>query len=244
MINHYLIQKALRTKLLELEVVTTGSTSISATSTGYARAAGSFLADGFVAGLEVTGTGFSNSANNTAKTVTSVTAAAMVCSGTTTEAAGSRTIAVNLPLNRAWENVELQKTRGEPWIQEEYIPGPMSKETLGPLGQLEVLPLYVLKIYVPSGMGIGAARSYADALITLFAPSTAISIVTGMLLLETGDDLLQETGDFIILESGGDTARVRNDVSPFAGQLLQDVIPGFATVPISVPLRMRTANSI
>lgn len=224
MIDHYAAQKALRVKLLTLEVATTGSIQISATATGYERASGSFLTDGFIPGMEVSGTGFGESANNTAKTLKSVTALTMICPNTSVEAVGARTLAVELPNIRIWENAiplnasgeATDVVRGSPYAEEEYVPGPMIKATLGPFGQLEALPLYVIKIYVPSGSGVGAARAYSDALLTLFAPST--SITTG--------------------------ATVRGDVAPFVGQLFQDVPPGFAVVPVSVPVRLRTANSI
>ena len=216
MIDHHAAQKALRVKLLTLEVATTGSVQISATSTGYERATGSFLTDGFMPGMEVSGTGFGVTANNAAKTISSVTALTITCPNTSVEAVGARTLTVGLPATRAWENINIEPTRGSTWVEEEYIPGPMTKATLGPLGQLEALPLYVIKVYVPSGVGVDAARAYSDALLTLFAPST--SITTG--------------------------ATVRGDVAPFVGQLFQDVPPGFAVVPVSVPVRLRTANSI
>jgi hypothetical protein len=216
MINHYAAQKALRVKLLTLSVATTGSIQISATTTGYERASGSFLTDGFVPGMEVSGSGFGVTANNTAKTIRSVTALTMTCPNTDTEAAGARTLTVGLPATRAWENINIEPARNSTWIEEEYVPGPMTKATVGPLGYVEALPLYVVKIYVPSGSGMGAARSYGDALLTLFAPGT--SIATGI--------------------------TVRGDVAPFVGQLFQDVPPGFAVLPVTVPIRIRTANSI
>ncbi len=218
MIDHYLIQKALRAKLLTLEVCTTGSTSISATSTGYARASGSFLTDGFALGMEVTGTGFSEAANNAAKTLTGVTATALTCSGCTTEGAATRTVACALPADRAWENVQYEPTTGKPFVEENYLPGPMEQVTLGTTGQLECDPLYVVKVYTPSGKGIGAPRSYVDALLTLFAPRTSLTV-------------------------SGHTVAVRTQPSPFAGQLLQTE-SGFAVIPVSVPLRVRTANAI
>ena len=54
--------------------VTTGSTSLSATATGYARASGSFVTNGFVVGQEITASGFTNAANNGRSTITAVTA--------------------------------------------------------------------------------------------------------------------------------------------------------------------------
>ena len=217
MINHYLIQKALRAKLLTLTVCTTGSVQISATATGYARASGSFLTDGFVPGLEVAGTGFVP-ANNANKTLTGVTALTLTCPGNSVEAAGTRTITAGLPSDRAWENVVFNPTTGTPFVEEVYLPGPMEAMTLGALGQLEVLPIYAPKIFVPAGSGVGAARSYADALLTLFAPRTSLTVT-------------------------GHTVTVGAVPAPYSGQLLQG-LPGWAVIPVTIPLRVRTANSI
>jgi hypothetical protein len=219
MISHDEAVLALRTKLLTLSVATTGSTALSATATGYARAAGSFITDGFRVGMELTGTSFTNPANNTAKTITAVTATTITASGTAVEAEGTRTLTVGVPSGRAWENKEYEPTEGKPWLEEQYLPGPMRRETLGSTAQLEALPQYLPRIYVPAGSGSAAAFKYSDALLTLFAPSTQLTLASG------------------------DTMRVRGDVAPFAGQLFQ-VAPGFAVVPITVPLRLRTTNSI
>jgi hypothetical protein len=54
---------------------TTGSTHVlSATATGYARSSGDFIAQGFIVGLPINATGFTNALNNGASTVTAVTA--------------------------------------------------------------------------------------------------------------------------------------------------------------------------
>ena len=58
-------------------VFTTGTTSLSATATGYARAAGSFITDGFLVGTPITVTGFGTVGNNGTATVTAVTATAL-----------------------------------------------------------------------------------------------------------------------------------------------------------------------
>jgi len=217
-INHHAIQLALRTKLLTLEVCTTGSVQLSATATGYERASGSFLTDGFVPGMEVAGASFTGAANNANKTISSVTALTMTCPGTTVEAVGARTLTVGLPASRAWENIAHEPTSNKPYVQEEYIPGPMEKTTLGPLGETETLPLYVPRVFVVAGNGADAGRKYADALIEHFAPGTSFTV-------------------------SGHTVVVRSVPAPFSGQLLQ-AGPGFAFVPVTVPLRVRTANSI
>lgn len=220
MFNHRSYQLAIRTHLLTLEVATTGSLSLAASSTGYSRTSGSFVDDGFLVGMEVVGTGFSEADNNAAKTVTVVTALGLTCSGCVAEsAAAGRTLAVPLPALRSWENLPLTPITGRPYVEEQYLSGPVSRGTLGPLGVLEGLPTYVLNLAVPANTGMDAARAYADALLTLFAPGTALTA------------------------GNGDVLRVRGDAAPFANQLLPRAA-GWSVIPVTIPLRVRTTNVI
>lgn len=219
MIDHFNLLLALRTKLLALDVADTGSITMSATSTGYARTTGSFITDGFYVGMELTATGFTKATNNQAAVVTAVTALALTCRGTASEAAtaGNR-LQVKLPAGRAWEATNFEPTTGSPYIEEQYLPGPTQQITLGPLAELEITPMYHVNFFVPSDLGMYAAAKYGDAFLTLFAPRTAIAV-------------------------GGDTLRVRSDTSPFRGQIRR-AQPGFVVMPVTAPLRLRTANSI
>ena len=218
MIDHTAIQLDLRTKLLTLSVATTGSASLAATTTGYTRTAGSFITDGFKVGMEVTATGFTNSKNNTAKTVTGVAGETLTCAGNVAEAATTVTLTAGLPALQLWENIPLTAIVGRPYVAEQYLPGPMRQDTLGPLGGLEVQPVYVVQVYVPENTGIGALGDYGDSILTLFAPGTAMTV-------------------------GSDTLQVRRDVAPFRGQVIYPA-PGWAMTPVSIPCRIRTANSI
>jgi hypothetical protein len=211
------MQLALRAKALTLSVATTGTMTLAATTTGYARTTGSFLTDGFAAGMEVVPVGF---ASNTPRVITAVSALAITVNATLTAeaAAGSRSLTVGLPSQRAWENVAYQPTAGVPWVREEFIPGPTQQVTVGPYGELEATPMYALYVNVPAETGLTAKR-YVDALRRLFAPRTPITVATG------------------------ETLRVRADTGPYAGQLQQSQ-PGFAVQPITIPLRLRSANVI
>ena len=62
---------------------TTGSTSLSATATGYERAAGSFLTSGFKVGQQITASGFTTAANNGRSTITAVTATTLTVTKST-----------------------------------------------------------------------------------------------------------------------------------------------------------------
>ena len=221
MIDHTGYQLAMRAKLLTLEVVTTGSTTLSATATGYARASGSFITDGFAVGMEVVGSGFANGVNNTpGRTLTAVTALALTCSGCTAEGASAgRTVSVGVPDTRVWENVPVTPVTGSPYFTEQYLPGPYAREELGPTAQFEARPVYVIGVHAVSNAGLAAASEYADALLTLFAPGLALTA------------------------SNGDILRVRSDTGPFRGQLVNNE-PGWAFIPVTVPFRVRTTNAI
>lgn len=217
MIDDVALQLALRARALTLSVATTGLVSLSATSTGYARTTGNFQTENFWPGMELVPAGF---ATNLPRVVKAVTPLAITVDGAVTPevAAGGRSLTVGLPSSRAWENIAYQPTAGVPWVEEQYLPGPVAQVTIGPNGDLEALPQYVLYVNLPSETGLTAKR-YVTALRTLFAPRTVIPL------------------------ANGDVLRVRSDVGPYAGQLLQGQ-PGFAVEPFTIPLRLRTANSI
>lgn len=221
MIDHQALQLACRTKLATLSVATTGSISMSVASGKYTRATGSFLTDGFKAGMEITPTGFTGTGNNTVCVVTAVAALTLTVNRTlvTEGAAAGKTIACAQPTGFATENMPYQPVAGYPWIEEQMLSGPVNAVTVGALAWLEHDPLYVLQVHVPEGTGIGAVNAYADKIITLFAPRTSLTMSTG------------------------DVARVRTRPGPFRSQVRQ-FRTGYATTTVSVPLRIHTANSI
>ena len=221
MIDHEQMQLALRTRLLTLSVATTGAMALASTTSAFTRATGSFIADGFKVGMEIDVSGFATSANNGLTVITGLTATAMTVSKTLaadTSDAG-REILVSLPSGRAWENLEFEPTRGEPWVEEQYIPGPTRQVTASKDGQLEVTPQYQVQVHVPANTSFGAAAVYADALIGIFAPGTAMTL------------------------TNGDVLRVRTDTGPFRSQL-QRSRPGWVVVPVTFPCRLRTQNQI
>jgi hypothetical protein len=217
MISHLAAIEALRTQLLTLSVCTTGSATLAATATGYSRASGSFLTDGLAVGMEITPTGF---AANTVAVLTGVTALTLTTAARAVEtAAASRTIACLLPAGRAWENVTYTPTTSRPWIEEDYLPGPAAQVTVGQLGDVETLPQYVVKVYGVPGTGLAALHRYGDAILNLFPPRTALTLSTS------------------------DVLRVRADVAPYRGQVTQETA-GFAVTVVTIPLSVRSANSI
>jgi hypothetical protein len=217
LISHEALQLGLRTKALTLSVATTGSTTLSATSTGYARASGSFVTDGFKPGMELSASGFTTAANNGVHVIVAVSALAIQCEDTATEAAASgRTLSVGLPSRVAWENVAFDPPAGAPWVEEQLVPAPSRLLSVS-RGTVETTALYNLLIYTPEDVGVGAANGYADALIVLFAPLTDITLSTGHV------------------------ARVRTDTGPYRGQMIRRK-PGWVTVPVTFPLFVYTSN--
>jgi hypothetical protein len=217
MIDEIVLQLALRDRAKTLVVATTGVLSLAATALGYTRTTGSFVDDGFWPGMEITPAGFSV---NALRVITDVSALTITVSGAVTPEAvsGGRSLTAGLPSNRAWENKVFQPTAGVPWVREEFLPGPTAQVTLGEHGELEATPMYALSISVAANTGLTAKR-YVNALRVLFAPRTIIPL---------------STGDFL---------HVRADTGPYAGQLQQSE-PGFAVQPFTIPLRLRSFNSI
>jgi hypothetical protein len=236
MVSHLAVQRACRTRLGTLAVCTTGATSLAATATGYARAAGSFVTDGFEVGLEVRGAGFVNAINNGVGVVTRVAPLALTVSlfvatyasgvrtvtrpATVAEAAaGGRTLSVGLPSFAAWENVGFVPETGIPYWDEQYVRGPALLGTIGPNGRITAEPMYLPRINVQSDTSVEAASRYADAMVNVFPP-----------------------GDKIVLASG-DVIEVRADPAPYGGQLLSNG-NGFSGLLVTVPLRVRSINTI
>lgn len=218
---------ALRNRAIGVTVATTGSTSLSATSTGYARAAGSFLTDGFAVGMEITlVTGFSVSANNQATTaqgrvITGVTATAITCSGCATDAVASgRVITVGLPFCRAWENTIFTPVSGFPWVDEDMVPA-TSEMISAPYsgGTVMETGLYVLKYYGLAGKDVSAIFKSMNALLARFTPGTSLTAAT-------------------------QTVRVRGDQGPFVGQIIYLEGNVWAVATLTVPYRVYSTNAI
>lgn len=214
MIRHDTIARACRSHLASLQVCTTGTATLSATATGYARTTGSFLTDGFAIGMQITPTGFTESLP---AVVTAVTALTITTDRprAVDAPAGGRSLAVLAP-DVAYSNVRYVPTVGRPWILEEYLPGGGTKIVLGALGTLEALPLYVLRLHCRPDTDASALWRYADAITRHFAPTTTIP----------------EPAQVI---------RVRADFIPSLSPLA--VFDGWASVSVTIPLRVHAPNA-
>lgn len=225
MIDGELALLALRARLLLTTVATTGSATLSATSTGYARASGSFLTDGFRKGHEITlATGFSTSGNNQAITsqgrvITAVSALAITCSGTTTEGSGSgRVITVGIPFQRAFDDIRLAPVQGYPYIREDFVPATARVRTIpANTGSMEDRGLYVVTWFGLSGKG--GIRRCADAVLEQFAPGTTFTL------------------------SDGTSLRIPTELGPYAGQITP-VDGDWSFCVITVPYIGESINAV
>lgn len=218
MLDEELATFALRTRAIALSVATTGSTSLSANATGFARASGSFLADGFAAGQEILPSGFPD---NTRRMITQVTAQQMTIDGglSVVGAAAGRTLVCGLPGLRSWENeqqIELDVKR--PYVTDAFRPATSEVYTFpANTGTVLETGLYVLTLYALPKVGILAIRRYVKGIKALFAPGTAIAV-------------------------GSDTLRmpVRKGVSS------SEIIPtvSWSVVAITIPWEARTTNTV
>lgn len=227
---------ALRTRARSLSVCTTGSTTLSASTTGYGRTTGSFLTDGFAVGMEVVASGFSTSANNGQGVITAIATLTMtvtpytvtggvsgftVASRTlaTEGAAAGRTVLATLPAMRAWENTALDPVANVPYLTEEFVPATNSLITLpASTGQIEETGLYVLTWYGLPNYGVTAIHKSVDALKALFSPGTTFT-------------------------AGSDVVRVRTDTAVRKSQLIPQG-NGWTACVLTIPWRTRTTNAI
>jgi hypothetical protein len=142
-----------------------------------------------------------------------------VLGGASAQASASgRTLSVGFPALQAWEGVDFEAVQGRWYVDEDYLPGPSAVRTTGPGRQVESTPAYVLKLYSPPGYGVLAPYALANALLGHFPPLLAL------------------------FPSTGDVVRVRGDVAPYRSQLM--TLNGFSLITVTLPLRLRTVNSI
>lgn len=234
MIDQALCLDALRGRLLALEVATTGSTTLSATANGFARASGSFITDGFEVGMEVLPAGFSTP-NNQYCVITHVAALAMrVEGGMTVQTAGSgRSIVAGLPEGQAWDNVAYTPAVGRPYIVEQLVPATTDLVTFSAAnGQVEETGLYRLHWFGLTGTGSAGIRKPVGAIMARFAPGSGLGTLADGSTLRVGGGSGNVTG-------GRGGPRVPG---PRAGQLRR--VGGWTVCTIDVPWQARSTNAV
>jgi len=218
MLDHQELLLALRTRLLTTEIATTGATALAATGTGYTRAAGSFVADGFVHGMEVLPSGFSANDIGIIKTVEAQTITTY--DPRTAEGADSgRSLTVGIPLLRGWENLAMERIARRWYIDEDYLPGTPIRIGIGAKSFMEDQPAYVLRVEGLPGIGTEAMFTVTQGILDLFPPTLAIIL------------------------AGGHIVYVRSDVAPYREQMVSRVA-GTVEIVITIPLVVRTSNPI
>lgn len=218
MVDTTALQLALRTRLATLVVATTGSVALSATASGYARAAGSFIDDGLAVGMEIAPAGF---ASNPTDVITAITAGTVTTANprTAEAAAAGRSLTAGLPVLRGGDNAGLVPVPGRPYIEAELVPATTAQRTApASNSRIEETGLYVVRWYGLAGKGSTAIRRSVDAIKRLFAPGTAFVIA-------------------------GDAVRVRGNPGPQAGQIRpQD--GGFAVCTVTIGWVANSRNLI
>lgn len=234
MVDEDALTLACRNRALSLVVCTTGAQALSATATGYARASGSFLTDGFRDGMEFSAAGFATSGNNGVRVIESVSALSITTKGDagrypsegigaipqpTAEApAAARTLLVGAPIGRAFDNKKFTPVAGRPYIEEDFVPGTSTLLGSKNGGYVYEEGLYIWKWYGLEGKGEGGIRRPANAIKALFAPGT-------------------------VLFANGIPVRVRGDASVKTSQILPQT-NGWAICTATIPWRAETINTV
>lgn len=226
MIDMEAVALALRNRARSLVVSTTGVVSLSATATGFARTAGSFVTDGFVEGEEIVPAGF---VGNTPRVITNVSALALITSTAPAAegAAGGRSLTVGFPLIRTYENRAptglpagaVSIPTGRVYVDENFVPAThelLSFPAQG--GTAEETGLYVLTWFGLENTGSAGIRKPMDGLKALFTPGT-------------------------VLVAGSGTVRVRGDTSTQVGQIIPQG-NGWAACQIRIPWRAYSLNVV
>jgi hypothetical protein len=205
--------QALAGRLLSLTKAV-NTTPVSVTRSGYTRATGSFLEDGFAPGDEVTATEFALRSNNTSGVVSSVTDTLLQLRDVTlaTEAVGVGILGVRTPSRVAWEGTEFDPEVGWPYLRESYRPGTRTVRSLGTKALLRHEIIWLVDCFYPAlGKGTTGINGMAQAVMDKYPPG------------------LQVTHDMYVRTS-----------YPF-GVLTKD---GWQHIPVTIRLTAHTTNSI
>jgi hypothetical protein len=222
MIDLEAVKLALRNRARALLVATTGAASLSATSTGFARLAGSFAADGFAEGEEFVAAGFGVAGNNGPRVISNVQPLLVTTTTApvTEAAAGGRSLVVGLPQTRSWENKAVPRLAGRPYVDENFVPATHAL-TAGPAqgGFITETGLYVITWFGLENADTGGINKPMNALKALFAPGT------------------------VLLASDGTRVRIRGDVAPQSGQIIPQ-LNGWAANQLRIPWLAQSLNVI
>lgn len=217
MISKRAARIGLQTRVLGTVIATTGSTTLAATATGYTRASGSFLDDGFLIGMEATPAGF---AANGRSVIRDVSASEIVIAGARAVevASGSRSLTAYLPARRAHDST-LDPIAGQSSLRTEFVPATLETISMAPNN--------------------GNALETFAFFVTLYAPTDAGPDLFDVTL----DAVLARLSSGTIIDAGAHTLSVMWKPGPHRGQVLPHSIAGmsYAQAVISLSAQSRTA---
>lgn len=216
MISNPLIRLALRAQAFAVTVCTTGSITMAATATGYTRATGSFLTDGFAVGHELAPSGYTS---NPVDTITAVSALSLTTANAhPAQSAGSgRVLRVGIPALRNTENLALAPIAGRWYVSEDYAGPTQTITTMTARGWAEYRGLYVLKVFGVENTGSLALDTVADAVLAAFPADSALSV------------------------SDGHTVRIGGKPAPYRSQILAGP-SGWSVLSITIPWWCQSAT--
>lgn len=187
--THVAARLALRAKLKTL-VIASSAGNIAAVATGFTRASGSFITEGFYPGFEVTQLGFPK---NITTLITDVSDLAIKTADAPTVAGAAigQTLSSLLPVYRRWGKNLRSDTppTDRPYILETYQPAPsvLLGQAVG--GTIEKNALYIVQWFGLPNLGDESLTVPAEAIIALFAHPLQLPLATGQNVRVRGDML-------------------------------------------------------
>jgi hypothetical protein len=171
------LRAALETHLAGTELLSTGTRGdLAASATGYVRASGSFVADGFRPGDTVRPDGFADTRPAIVLAVSDL--ALVVDRDVTPEAAPpAASLAVILPERRRFEGQPFVRPKNKPWLRAGLRPAAAPLVAFGGGGLVRQEGAFVVELFEPVDAGRGLARieRLAAGLRARFAPGQRLS---------------------------------------------------------------------
>lgn len=183
MLDHILAREAFRIRLQTLVVATTGTTTLAATTAGFTRASGSFVDDGFAAGMEIVPAGFTDNSVAIVKDVSALTLTIEGTRAAQTSASG-RSLTVGLPADKQWQGTQTPVSTApatRPKIIEQWVPGTSADD-----GAMVDTGFYVVTWNALANRGIKAVFTQMQKMRDLFPPGQYFFV---------GDDQIRVTGN-------------------------------------------------
>lgn len=126
-----------------------------------------------------------------------------------------------LPAARAWENKKYEPTHVE-YIADEFVPATNTLRGSAVGGLIERTGLYIVKVFGLADSGITAIRAIASAILAAFP--------------------IGPNGGWVHWFANGDKLFLRNELGPWAGQLLP-LDNGLTVCTVTVPYRFWTTTA-